>query len=95
MAFEVDMAHCAAHEDELQREAEALAREQDRVTRVTLAMAYAGDYERLRAVLDYGDLDSRVFGALVSCANAGHQEAKDALMALARRYGEHFAEINT
>ncbi len=95
MAFEFDMAHCAAHEDELQREAEALEREQDRVTRVTLAMAYAGDYERLRAVLDYGDFEQQVFGALVDSAQSGNGRAKEALNALARNYGERFAEINT
>ena len=94
MAFEIDMAYCAAEEDRRQRATEALEREVNRITDVTLAMAYAGDYERLRDVLDYGDLDRRVFGALVSCARAGHTEAQHAVHALARKYGEQFAETD-
>ena len=94
MAFELLMRDCAAEEDRRQREAEALEREVNRLTAVTIAMAYAGDYDRLRDVLDYGDLDRRVFGALVSCARAGHTEAQDAVHALARKYGEKFAEID-
>ena len=94
MASENDMLACANEEDRRQREAEALEREVNRLTAVTLAMAYAGDYDRLRDVLDYGDLDRRVFGALVNCARAGHKEAQDAVHALARKYGEKFAEID-
>ena len=94
MVCEIDMLACAAEEDRRQREADALEREVNRITNVTRAMAYAGDYERLRDVLDYGDLDRRVFGALVSCARAGHKEAQDAIQALARNYGERFAEID-
>ena len=94
MSFELLMRDCAAEEDRRQREAEALEREVNRLTAVTLAMAYAGDYDRLRDVLDYGDLDRRVFGALVSCARAGHTEAQHAVHALARKYGEKFAEID-
>ena len=94
MVCEIDMAYCAAEEDRRQRETEALEREVNRLTAVTLAMAYAGDYDRLRDVLDYGDLDRRVFGALVSCARAGHKEAQDAVHALARKYGEQFAETD-
>ena len=94
MASEIDTLACAAEEDRRQREAEALEREVNRLTAVTIAMAYAGDYDRLRDVLDYGDLDRRVFGALVSCARAGHTEAQDAVHALARKYGEKFAEID-
>ena len=94
MASEADMLACAAEEDRRQRGTEALEREVNRLTNVTLAMAYAGDYERLRDVLDYGDLDRRVFGALVSCARDGHKEAQDAMQALARNYGERFAEVH-
>ena len=94
MAFEVPMRACANAEDRRQREAEALEREVNRLTAVTLAMAYAGDYDRLRDVLDYGDLDRRVFGALVSCARAGHTEAQHAVHALAREYGVRFSEID-
>ena len=94
MASEIDTLACANEEDRRQREAEALEREVNRLTAVTLAMAYAGDYDRLRDVLDYGDLDRRVFGALVSCAIAGHTEAQHAVHALARKYGEKFAEID-
>ena len=92
MVCEIDTLACAAEEDRRQRETEALEREVNRLTAVTLAMAYAGDYDRLRDVLDYGDLDRRVFSALVSCARAGHKEAQDAVHALARKYGEKFAE---
>ena len=94
MVCEIDTLACANEEDRRQRETEALEREVNRLTAVTLAMAYAGDYDRLRDVLDYGDLDRRVFGALVSCARAGHTEAQDAVHALARKYGEKFAEID-
>lgn len=94
MVCEIDMLACANEEDRRQRETEALEREVNRLTAVTLAMAYAGDYDRLRDVLDYGDLDRRVFGALVSCARDGHTEAQDAVHALARKYGEKFAEID-
>ena len=94
MAFETDMLACAAEEDRRSKRDELMQREVNRLTKVTLAMAYAGDYERFRDVLDYGDMDQRVFGALVSCARAGHKEAQDAMQALARNYGERFAEVD-
>ena len=94
MVCEIDMLACAAEEDRRQYASTALHREVNRLTNVTLAMAYAGDYERFRDVLDYGDMDQRVFGALVSCARAGHKEAQDAIQALARNYGERFAEVH-
>ena len=94
MAFERDMLACAAEEDRRSKRDELMQREVNRLTKVTLAMAYAGDYERFRDVLDYGDMDQRVFGALVSCARAGHKEAQDAMQALARNYGERFAEVD-
>lgn len=94
MAFEIHMLACAAEEDRRQHASTARDREVNRLTNVTLAMAYAGDYERFRDVLDYGDLDQRVFGALVSCARAGHKEAQDAIQALARNYGERFTEVD-
>lgn len=93
MSFEHDMLACANEEDRRQHASTARDREVNRLTNVTLAMAYAGDYERFRDVLDYGDMDQRVFGALVSCARAGHKEAQDAIQALAREYGERFAEV--
>ena len=93
MAFETDMLACAAEEDRKAKRDERMEREVNRLTNVTLAMAYAGDYERFRDVLDYGDMDQRVFGALVICARAGHKEAQDAMQALARNYGERFAEV--
>ena len=94
MAFEIDALACAAEEDRRSKRDELMQREVNRLTNVTLAMAYAGDYERFRDVLDWGDLDQRVFGALVSCARAGHKEAQDAMQALARNYGERFAEVD-
>ena len=94
MVCEIDMLACAAEEDRRQHASTARDREVNRLTNVTLAMAYAGDYERFRDVLDYGDLDQRVFGALVSCARAGHKEAQDAIQALARNYGERFTEVD-
>ena len=94
MAFELLMRDCAAEEDRRSKRDELMQREVNRLTKVTLAMAYAGDYERFRDVLDYGDMDQRVFGALVSCARAGHKEAQDAMQALARNYGERFAEVD-
>lgn len=94
MCFEISMLACAAEEDRRQHTSTALDREVNRLTNVTLAMAYAGDYERFRDVLDWGDMDQRVFGALVSCARAGHKEAQDAMQALARNYGERFAEVD-
>ena len=94
MTSERDMLACAAEEDRRSKRDELMQREVNRLTNVTLAMAYAGDYERFRDVLDYGDLDRRVFGALVSCARAGHKEAQDAIQALARKYGERFAEVD-
>ena len=94
MSFEVLMRDCAAEEDRRSKRDELMQREVNRLTNVTLAMAYAGDYERFRDVLDYGDMDQRVFGALVSCARAGHKEAQDAMQALARNYGERFAEVD-
>ena len=94
MSFEVLMRDCAAEEDSRSKRDELMQREVNRLTKVTLAMAYAGDYERFRDVLDYGDMDQRVFGALVSCARAGHKEAQDAMQALARNYGERFAEVD-
>ena len=94
MVCEIDMLACAVEEDRRQHASTARDREVNRLTNVTLAMAYAGDYERFRDVLDYGDMDQRVFGALVSCARAGHKEAQDAMQALARNYGERFAEVD-
>lgn len=71
----------------------AMAHETDRLEKETMALAKDGDYQRLRDVLDYGTLDTQVFSALVSCAQAGHKEAQAALQALARKYGEQYAEV--
>lgn len=94
MAFEIDMLACAAHEDQRQRYAEALEAEEVRLTRETLAQVKAGQFDRLREAFDFRDHDAIVFRALVSCADKGAPEAKEALDTLARWYGEWHAEVD-
>lgn len=93
MSFEVLMRDCAAEEDRQQRYAEALSREEDRLTRETLALARAGDYSRIFGAMDYRDNDQMVLRALVLCAEKGNVEARDALATLARTWAELNAEV--
>lgn len=95
MAFEIDMLACAAHEDDTQRYAEALAKEEARIAADTMKLAKAGSYDRLLNAMDYYDNDTAVMRALVLCANKGNVEAIDALQTLAKTYAEFHAEVTT
>lgn len=94
MAFEIDMAYCAAAEDRRQQYAARLEAEEVRLARETLAQVKAGQFDRLREAFDFRDHDAIVFRALVSCADKGAPEAKEALDTLARWYGEWHAEVD-
>ena len=93
MAFEIDMLACAAHEDELQREAEALQREEKRLAAVALLDARMGNIEKLWSAIDYGDNDAMVISALLQCAHDKHPAALSAIKKLADTYGKTNAEV--
>jgi hypothetical protein len=92
--FETIIRDCAAHEDARQQYSERVEAEEVRIARVTLAMAKAGDYERLIDAWDYRGNDKLVMRALVLCANKGNVEAVTALDTLARTYAELHAEVD-
>ena len=94
MASELDMLACAAAEDRRQQYAARLEAEEVRLARETLAQVKAGQFDRLREAFDFRDHDAIVFRALVSCADKGAPEAKEALDTLARWYGEWHAEVD-
>ena len=94
MAFEVLMRDCATEEDRRQSYAVRLEAEEVRIARVTLAMARAGDYERLIDAMDYRENYKMVMRALVLCAAKGNVEATEAVDTLARTYAELHAEVD-
>lgn len=71
----------------------AIAFETDRLEKETLALAKAGNFERLRDAYDYRDCDAVIFRALVACAGKGDADAIAALGHLARTYAELHAEV--
>lgn len=96
MAFENDMLACAAHEDELQREAFALDLEEARLEALAIAEASAGNFEKLWRGIDFGDNDREVMVALMACAR-GEPGAQDAarmvVKLLAKTYATNNAEV--
>ena len=94
MCFEISMLACAAEEDRRQQYAARLEAEEVRLARETLALAHAGQYDRLRDAYDYRDNDALMFGALALCARMGIKEARDAIDTLARTWADHHAEID-
>jgi hypothetical protein len=94
MAFEVLMRDCATEEDRRQSYAVRLEAEEVRIARVTLAMARAGDYERLIDAMDYRENYKMAMRALVLCAAKGNVEATEAVDTLARTYAELHAEVD-
>jgi len=92
--FETIMRDCAAHEDARQQYSERVEAEEVRIARVTLAMAKAGDYERLIDAMDYRENYKMAMRALVLCAAKGNVEATEAVDTLARTYAELHAEVD-
>lgn len=97
MAFEIDMAHCAAEEDRRQTEAADLAREEARIEALARAEAAAGDYSKLWSAVDYGDNDREILAALCACARGepgAQQAAQMVVTLLAKTYATHHAEVS-
>lgn len=93
MAFETDMAHCAAHEDERQREAEALDREQARLEAVAVTDALTGNFEKLWSAVDYADHDKRLMQVLMRAHHWGIADATALIKTLAQTYATNNAEV--
>lgn len=96
MAFEIDMAHCAAHEDERQRQAAALDQEKARLEALAIAEASAGNFSKLWSAVDYGDNDHQVMAALLACARgetAAQEAARRVVKTLARTFAVNTAEV--
>ncbi len=93
MSFESNMAHCARHEDKIQRYQTLIDIEEARITAETLGMARCGNYSRLLNAMDYRSNDQLVMHHLVLCANKGDFEAKQVLNKLARTYAEFNAKV--
>lgn len=94
MSFEVLIRQCADHADKLQREAEALEREEARLSALALMEARMGDVDKLWSSTDYRDNHKAVIQALLRCAQDGHVVAKGVLKLLADTYGQNHAEVD-
>lgn len=96
MAFEIDMAACAAHEDERQRGTAALELEEARLEAGAIAEASTGNFEKLWSAIDYRDNDREVMAALMACAR-GEPGAQDAarmvVKLLAKTFASNTAEV--
>lgn len=92
MAFETDMLACATHEDQLQREAEALDREQGRLQSYALLEAMRGNTDMLWSAVDYADHDKRLMRVLMWAHRAGNPEATALVYDLSRTFAINNAE---
>jgi len=93
MSFEVLMRQCADHEDQLQREAAELEREEARLAALALIEARMGDVDKIWSATDHGDNAKEVIAALLQCAQDGHQSAKLVIKLLVNTYGANNAEV--
>lgn len=93
MSFETIMRDCANNEDRIQRENEALAREEARLAAVAMIEARMGSIDKIWSATDFGDNDKEVIAALLQCAQDGHQSAKLVIKLLVNTYGANHAEV--
>ena len=93
MSFETIMRDCANNEDRIQRENEALEREEARLAAVAMLEARMGNIDKIWSATDFGDNDKEVIAALLQCAQDGHQSAKLVLKLLVNTYGSNRAEV--
>lgn len=94
MAFEIDMAYCAAEEDRRSKRDELMQREEARLAAVAILDARLGKYDRLLDGLSYRDLDDQVIAALMDACAAGVPSCIKVVKALADKHGYHTAEID-
>lgn len=93
MAFERDMAHCAAEEDRRQTEAADQARAEKFAAAQVITEAAAGDFSKLIYALDHKDNYDRAMGALFALSQRGVPEAVDVIQLLVSTYAAHNAEV--
>lgn len=93
MAFELLMRDCANEEDRLQREAEALDREEARLQALALVEAMKGNTDKLWSAVDYADHDKRLMRVLMWAHTAGNPVATTLVRDLSRTYAVHHAEV--
>lgn len=94
MAFEIDMAYCAAEEDRRSKRDELMQREEARLAAVAVFEARLGKYDRLLDGLSYRDHDEQVIAALMDACAVGVQSCIAVVKALADKHGYHTAEID-
>ncbi len=94
MSFEIDMAHCAAHEDERQKRDERMQREEARLAAIAVIEARMGKYDRLLDGLSYRDHDDKVMAALMDACAVGVTSCIAVVKALADKHGYHTAEVD-
>ena len=94
MAFEVDMAYCAAEEDRSSKRDELMQREEARLAAVAVIEARMGKFDRLLDGLSYRDHDAQVIAALMDGCAAGVPSCIKVVKALADKHGYHTAEID-
>lgn len=94
MAFEIDMAHCAAEEDRRSKRDELMEREEARLAAVAVFEARLGKYDRLLDGLSYRDHDDKVIAALMDACAAGVPSCIAVVKALADKHGYHTAEVD-
>ena len=94
MAFEIDMAYCAAEEDRRYKRDELMQREEARIAAIAILDARLGKYNRLLDGLSYRDHDEQVIAALMDACAAGVPSCIAVVKALADKHGYHKAEID-
>lgn len=94
MAFEIDMAYCAAEEDRRSKFDELMQREEARLAAVAVFEARLGKYDRLLDGLSYRDHDDKVIAALMDACAAGVPSCIAVVKALADKHGYHTAEVD-
>jgi len=94
MAFEIDMAYCAAEEDRRSKRDELMQIEEARLAAVAVFEARLGKYDRLLDGLSYRDHDEQVIAALMDGCAAGVQSCIAVVKALADKHGYHTAEVD-
>ena len=94
MAFEIDMAHCAADYDRIAKRDELMQREEARLAAIAVMEARMGKYDRLLDGLSYRDHDDKVIAALMDACAVGVTSCITVVKALADKHGYHTAEVD-
>lgn len=93
MAFEIDMAHCAANEDRRMHAGAAELRAEAETAAQVITEAAAGDFSKLIYALDHKDNYDRAMGALFALSQRGVPEAVEVIQLLVATYAEHNTEV--